>query len=178
MKNIFLTGEVGIGKSTVIQEILSLLPSIVCGGFRTVSAAPVSEGVLLDVFIEKAWEKTPHDKEHLVGSRLGDGHFIPYPDVFNKVGASILYHPPLGARLVLMDELGVMESSAKEFQHVVLNSLDGPLPVLGVIKPKHTDFLDAIRNHDRSEIFEVTENNRSTLPSHLAAMLFADLSAN
>lgn len=171
MKNIFLTGEVGVGKSTVIDKVLSLLPEVVCGGFRTISAAPLTEGALFDVFMESACEKTPHDSAHLVGTRWGDNLFTAYPAVFDDVGASILASPSTSAALVLMDELGVMESDSELFKKAVLATLNGALPVLGVIKPKQTDFLDAIRAHENGLVFEVTEENREELPFHIAELL-------
>ena len=174
MKNLFLTGEIGAGKSTVIRKTLALLPPIVCGGFRTVSV-PAAQGALLEVYLEKAWEKTPQDLGHLVGTRFGFGRFTAYPKVFDSIGASILAYPPPDAALIIMDELGVMENDAAEFRKAVMNTLSGALPVLGVIKPKNTDFLDAVRAHERSEIFEVTDRNRNGLPQILAEKLLAVL---
>ena len=171
MKNIFLTGEVGAGKSTVIDKVLSLLPFVECGGFRTVSAAPLTDGAMLDVFLEKSWDQTPHDIEHLVGSRLYDGQFNSYPSTFDTTGAAILASCPENAILIVMDELGLMESDAKDFQKAVMNTLDGCLPVLGVIKPKPSEFLNAIRSHEKSEIFEVTKENRDALPYIIVELL-------
>ena len=174
MKNLFLTGEVDAGKSTVIRKTLALLPPIVCGGFRTVSV-PVSQEALIEVYLEKAWEKTPQDLSHLVGTRFGFGHFTAYPKVFDSVGASILTSVPDGSALIIMDELGVMENDAAVFRKAVFEALSGKLPVLGVIKPKHTEFLDAVRAHEHSEIFEVTDRNRDELPQILAEKLRAIL---
>ncbi len=173
MINVFLTGVVGVGKSTVIQKVLALLPSVACGGFRTVSSTPITEGARFDVFIESVWEKTHRDSAHLAGTRWGDGRFTPYPETFDTVGASILSSPPVDAALILMDELGFMESNAALFRQAVLKTLDGIPPVLGVIKPKHSEFLDAVRAHSRSKVFEVTGDNRDILPFHLAALLLA-----
>jgi len=175
MNNIFLMGEVGIGKSAVISKTLALLPAVVCGGFRTVSAAPVTEGAMLDVFIEKVWEATPHDVANLAGTRWGDRRVTPYPAAFDTVGVSILAFPPADAALLLMDELGVMEDGAELFRQAVMAVLDGPLPVLGVIKPKHSGFLDAVRAHPRSAVIDVTENNRDELPARLAGLLIEDI---
>lgn len=171
MKNIFLTGEVGIGKSTVILKTLALLPTVSFGGFRTVSAIPVTKGSMLDVFIEKAWAAAPHDLTNLVGTRWGNGRFTPYPEIFDTQGVSILSSAPADAAFILMDELGVMEAGAVRFHRAVTAALDGPLPVFGAIKPKHSDFLDAVRAHPRSVVFDVTENNRDELPARLARLL-------
>lgn len=176
MKNIFLTGEVGIGKSTAIRKILSLLPSVVCGGFRTVSV-PLDECDFMEVYIEKAWEKTPHDSNHLVGTRLGQGRFTSCPQTFDSTGVQIVTSPPVDASLILMDELGTMENDSHLFRQAVMEALNGPMPILGVVKPKQTDFLDAIRAHERSEVFELTADNRDTLPIRLAELLFEDISS-
>ena len=163
MKNIFLTGEIGVGKSTAINKIISFFPELIFGGFRTISSAPITDGAYLDVFIESAWEPTPHDSAHIVGTRWGNNVFTAYPAVFDNVGTSILISPPAKAKLVIMDELGVMESDAELFKSAVLKALNGTLPVLGVIKPKRTDFLDSVRFHENSLVFEVTEQNREEL---------------
>lgn len=175
MINIFLTGEVGIGKSTFIENVVALLPDIVFGGFRTKSAAPITDSAMLDVFIESAWAKMPHDAAHRVGTRWGDNRYTAYPDVFDSIGAEILLSSPVSTSLVLMDELGVMESNAELFKSAVIEVLNGPLCVLGAIKPKQTDFLDAIRSHERSIVFEVTQHNRDTLHFRIAKLLMNEL---
>lgn len=167
MNNIFLTGEVGVGKSTVIRKALKLLAPIVCGGFYTVSTKCANQGDMLDVYIEKAWENTPHDLAHLVGTRTGTGRFASYPQAFDNAGVKILSSTPIDAAFIIMDELGVMESDAELFKNTVLNMLDGPLPILGVIKNKQSDFLNKIRSHQRSVIIEVTAENRDALPPQI-----------
>lgn len=174
MQNIFLTGAVGVGKSTVIQKALALLPELICGGFRTVSAPPTDGR--REVFIERVWERTPRDAARLVGLRLGDG-FIAYPEAFDAAGTAILSETPSGTKLLLMDELGLMEAGAARFQKAVLLALDGALPILGVVKPKHSAFLDAVRAHPRSVVLTVTPENRDELPARIAAQLADSLGA-
>ena len=171
MENIFLTGDPGIGKSTIIRFIRALLPELVCGGFRTVSAESVTPGAMADVFIEKLCEKTPQDPAHLVGIRWKIGSFTAYPAIFDTAGVECLSAPPIGAALIIMDELGVMESDAMRFQQAVLSALDGHTPVLGILKPKRTPFLDAVRSHPRSEIIMVTASSRDALPALIAERL-------
>jgi nucleoside-triphosphatase len=174
MRNIFLTGAVGVGKSTVLKKALALLPELVCGGFRTVSASPVDGR--REVLIEPMWEGAQRDAARLVGLRLEDG-FVAYPEAFDTMGTAILAETPRDAKLLLMDELGIMEADAMRFKRAILAALDGPLPVLGVIKPKRSDFLDAVRAHPRSVVLPVTPENREKLPDHVAALLADSLAA-
>jgi len=44
-----------------------------------------------------------------------------------------------------------------------MDALDGPLPVLGAKMPINSDFLDAIRGHKCSAVFEVAKDNRDCL---------------
>ncbi|MBP8639842.1 MAG: hypothetical protein KBI01_02930 [Oscillospiraceae bacterium] len=175
MINIFLTGEVGIGKSTFIEKTLALLPDVVYGGFRTISSAPITAEAMLDVFIESAWEKMPRDISHRVGTRWGDKRFTAYPEIFDSIGASVLAAPPANASLILMDELGVMESDAELFKSAVFDVLNSSSSVLGTIKPKQTDFLNAIRAHKRSIVFEINQQNRDSLHFRIANLLKDEL---
>ena len=167
MNNIFLTGEVGVGKSTLLRKVLKLLAPTVCGGFYTVSIKSANQGDMIDVYIKKAWENTPKDEAHLIGTRTGTGRFASYPQAFDNAGFEILLTTPEDAELIIMDELGTMESDAETFKNAVLNMLDGSLPVLGVIKNKQSEFLDKIRSHPSSIIVEVTAENRDALPPQI-----------
>jgi len=83
-------------------------------------------------------------------------------DAFNTHGTEILNDS--GRRdLIIMDELGFMESKADTFKLAVMRHISGKIPVLGVIKPKKTEFLDAIRAMDDVEVLEVTVENRDEI---------------
>ncbi|MBR4869427.1 MAG: hypothetical protein IKU12_01455, partial [Oscillospiraceae bacterium] len=61
------------------------------------------------------------------------------------------------------------------FQAAVLSALEGPLPVLGVIKPRSTPFLDAVRSHPKVRVLEVTPETRDALLQQLLNQSFEDL---
>ena len=91
-----------------------------------------------------------------------------FPDAFDAAADVLLRDIPEGA-LVVMDELGVMESAAERFKAAVLELLAGRYDVVGAIKPKHTEFLDAVRAVPGVELYEVTEENRAALAKELSA---------
>ncbi|HJJ31020.1 MAG TPA: hypothetical protein O0X97_02080 [Methanocorpusculum sp.] len=158
-KHIFLTGEVQIGKSTAIEKAVDML-CITPGGFRTKGSNYKADGSS-DVMLYPA-EKTP-EEGYIAAHRSTAGKTV-FPEIFNAFGPLFLKRP---AELILMDELGYMESSAAEFQKAVFETLDGKTPVLGVIRNKSTPFLDTVRKRDDIILITVTEQNRDFIPEKI-----------
>ena len=171
MRHIFLTGAVQTGKSTAIRRFLCANRAYRAGGFITVSRPSAEPGFLWDVFI------LPHDytesdilPARLVGRRSAErGGSRAYPAAFDAEGTALLRREG-HFDLLLMDELGRMELGAPLFRAAVLHALDGSIPVLGVIKPEHNEFLDAVRAHENVTVLEVTEENRDAIPARIAAL--------
>lgn len=169
--HIFLSGPIQVGKSTVIRKSLSLLGQPVLGGFRSLSLPTEIPYAQAEVYIGPAAGGPIQDRDHLLGVRWGEGMFTAFPGAFESGGVDILQHPPREARLLLMDELGMLESRAPHFRESVLAALDGHLPILGVVKPLPIPFLDAIRSHPNVQVLDVTRENREQLPEEVAALL-------
>ena len=163
MKHIFLTGQVQVGKSTLINKFIEHIPAEDIGGFRTVSVFGTVPDALAGVYICRGTEPPVCDGAHCVGVRLGKGRgFVGHPEVFENAGVATLADNG-GKKLLLMDELGTMENDAVAFRSAVLAALDGDIPIIGVIKPKKNPLLDAIRDHQRVYVIEVNEENRDSL---------------
>ncbi len=164
-RHIFLTGQIQVGKSTLINKALALFPQLTSdtlGGFRTITVKGCPPNALGSVYIIPAAADTVCDENNMVGIRWGGGKFDAYPQAFEKAGVPLLQEV-YGKKLLLMDELGVMENNAPLFRREVLIALEGSIPVLGVIKPIKNPLLDAIRAHQRVEIIEVNLENRNSL---------------
>lgn len=155
-KHIFLTGKVQVGKSTIIRRLLS---SEVCagktlGGFRTVNLGRYVYIMGADQTISQCSEK------NICGYRYMDRCNVDsYPEVFDGLGCSLLENTDR-ADIIVMDELGFLESKARLFQRRILEILDGDTPVIGVIKPKRSEFLDRVREHPQVTVLEITPENR------------------
>lgn len=158
-KHIFLTGDVQVGKSTAISKALELL-HVTPGGFRTFGVNYQKDGSS-DVVIFPA-HSTP-ENGYVVAHRASSGNSL-FPEIFDEFGSVYLQQP---ADLILMDELGYMESAAKKFQQTVFETLDGTTPVLGVVRNKETPFLNAVRARDDVLLLPVTKNNRGYIPEKI-----------
>ena len=110
------------------------------------------------------------DEDHIVAV-WQDGRLKALPERFDALGAAFLQearkHPE---GLILMDECGHLEKNSTGFRKEILDCMNGPVPVLGVLR-KDQPWHSFIKEHPRVQIVEVTEENRDTLPALAAELL-------
>jgi len=159
--HIFLTGKSQIGKTTIIRHFLTQT-GLSADGFMTYWESVCDKGRNLYL--------SPYDKEQ----RATEKHFIVQDNggilleseltkmVFDEQGSAIL-NASGKHDIIVMDELGFFESQANVFQNAVIQRLSGNTPILGVIKPIQTEFLDIIRAHHNVMVREVTTDNRDAI---------------
>ena len=134
MTHLFLTGQKGAGKSTLIRGLLAEETGRL-GGFFTVR----HEG---GVYLLPAAKERTFTPESLL-FRCGHGGD---PARFDDLGCAALADTA-GCRLLVMDELGPHEEAALRFQAAVFRTLDGSTPILGVLQQAQSQFLDRIARH-------------------------------
>lgn len=156
--NIFLTGQVQVGKSTIINKFIESHSNLNIGGFKTVSNFNEDIGVYGGVYIIPASSKTyEFNSQCHVGNRVSGKKA--FPKVFDIKGSEFLDSCNY-CDLIIMDEIGFMESKAKKFSKVVLETLGGDVPVIGVVKPMMQGLPLAIKQHEKTKVLEVTVENR------------------
>ena len=148
--HLFLTGPKGVGKSTLIRSLLAE-ESGPLGGFFTVK----HEG---GVYLLPAARECAFTPENLL-FRCGHGGD---PRRFDELGCAALADTA-GCRLLVMDELGPHEAEAARFQAAVFRTLDGDIPIIGVLQQAESEFLDRIARHPRVTVLTVSAENRDTL---------------
>jgi len=161
MKNIFLTGKPGCGKTTIIKKIILEL-EIKTGGFYTEEIRESGERVGFKVRSSEGEEGLLAHKN--IKSHYRVGKYGVLVNSFEVIGVSALENAVKNSELIIIDELGRMELFSKKFQSAVLKALDSTKPVLGVIQQKKNPFLDAIRKRDDVTVISVSEENRNQLP--------------
>lgn len=167
-KHIFICGEVGVGKSTLIQRLLvqSAKPLY---GFITKKLDPDQNG-FHPIYIHQAGAiERVYEEKNLIGTCDRRIHNINL-DAFNTLGVSYLQAKSDG--IILMDELGFMEAKAETFTRAVLETLDADIPVLAAIKARFDiPFLDTVRTHPNGKLFMITKDNRDQLYEELLPLI-------
>ncbi len=152
IKNIFLTGRIQVGKSTLINKILAKFWGAF-SGFRTLPYYD-EYNQLNGFYLETLPQSLMLKELPFIGRRFEDNRWVGFPSVFEKLGTAILNECLImKPDLFVMDELGFFESDALQFQGKVLEVLDSPIPVLGVLKQADVPFLNNIRKRDAHYCF-------------------------
>lgn len=162
--HILICGEVGAGKSTLIQRLLEKNEKPVYG-FLT-KRLEADETGFHPVYIHPAGAKERfYTKENLIGSCDSQTHHVS-TDVFNTLGVRYLEAKPGG--IIVMDELGFMESQAEAFVRKVFAALDGNTPVIAAVKARFdVPFLNEVRAHPNATLYMLTKENRNALYAEL-----------
>ena len=178
--HIFLSGEIQIGKTTALNRALDEIQRKIrtsgtwghwplkIGGFRTFTVPGTRPG-LWDIHMLSP-RQTAADccRENRVAQKdLSRPGPLAFSQAFDRVGGGLLARSS-GCDVILMDELGFLESRAYGFQKAVLEALEGETPVLGVIKPRRSPFLDLVRSHPKVAVWMVGQENRRQLSTLMA----------
>ena len=134
--HLFLTGDKGVGKSTLAR---CLLAGHTPCGFRTVRVTGVLDRPSVHLLPAVGGVPSAENLLFYCGAYSCDR--------FDTLGTA-----------ALRDRDG-----AKKFCEAVLAALDGDLPVLGVLQKADTEFLRAVVGHPRVRLVTVTVENRDEL---------------
>ena len=167
-KHILICGEVGVGKSTLIQRLLVRNYREVYG-FVTKKLEPDENG-FHPIYIHPAGAmQRRYEEKNLIGTCDRRIHNINL-DAFNTLGVAYLQAKPDG--IILMDELGFMEAKAEAFTRAVLDALDGDIPVIAAVKARFDiPFLNDVRAHSKGQLYMITQENRDQVYEELLPII-------
>lgn len=161
VRHLFLTGEKGVGKSTLLRRHLAG-KTVRGGGFRTVKAFDVLPGRTTLHILSKTTGLSPSSENYLFTCGEPETYS---PAAFDRLGVFALQDAE-DADYLVMDELGPHETEAAAFCSRVRELLDGPLPVYGVLQRADSEFLQEIAVREDVRLMEVTRENRNNLLSN------------
>ncbi len=148
----------GVGKSTLIRRVLEELDRPVFGYVTRKERHEWDETLGHPIYIYPAGQPERRSGENLVG-HCKDRRPTIYAEVFCRF-APHLWEPVPSDGVIILDEIGFMESASPAFCDGILHLLDGDIPVIAAVKDKDTEFLRRIRNHPKAKCFPLTESNR------------------
>ena len=164
IKNIFLTGDIQVGKTTMIKRILRET-GLRYGGFATI---PYYKKDILRGFMLNSLNPQERNEAAAVIGYNSEGSWKAVPEMFDEFGSEIIRDSMQGdLQVIIMDELGFFESEAAVFQATVHACLDAAIPVLGVVKAKSTSFLDSVRARKDTSVLTVGTVDREMVYQQL-----------
>ena len=155
-----IVGEQGVGKSTLIRKVREKMV-LHETGFETVRETAFAEKRGAPVYIYRIGEPRLQCPDNLAAFTGACGK-VSFPEVFERY-ASRLAEDVKRGELIVMDELGFLESEAPGFCETVLAILDADTPVIAAVKPQDTPFLKAVREHANARVFLIDRSNRNDL---------------
>jgi nucleoside-triphosphatase len=164
IKNIFITGPPGCGKTTLVKEILKEL-KIPAKGFFTEEIRKEGERIgfkivtlngKVGILAEKGF-KSPY-KVSKYGVILKD---------LEESGVKEIEEGLRGDFLIVIDEIGKMELFSSKFREVILKALDLKNKILGTIMLKENQFCDKIKQRKDTKVFYLTRENREKVKKEI-----------
>jgi len=167
IKNIFITGPPGCGKTTLIKEILKEL-QIPAKGFFTEEIRKGRERVGFKIL-------TLNGKEGILAEK---GFKSPYKvskygvllKDLEEIGVKEIEEGLRGNFLIVVDEIGKMELFSNKFREAILKTLDSKNKVLGTIMLKENPFCNKIKQRRDKKVFYLTRENKEKVKKEILCL--------
>ncbi|MDD4716147.1 MAG: nucleoside-triphosphatase [Oscillospiraceae bacterium] len=167
-----IVGRHDTNRGAFIDRLLGELdPAPRLYGYRSVKETPDETGNA-PIYIYPASGTRYRTRDNLLGW-CRDRKSKSEPAAFARNACLIEDARPEG--LLVMDEIGPMESKEPRFSAAVLDALDGDTPILASVRDIDIPFLEAVRGHSKARCFFLTKENAKTLFPEALAHLRAQL---
>jgi nucleoside-triphosphatase len=158
---LLLTGRPGVGKTTVIREVVRRLSGTSVAGFYTeeIREAGMRRGFRLVPF-----EGPPRIMAHV---DLSTGHRVSRYGVDVEMLEAVsptLLAPSSAADLFVIDEIGRMECSSPGFVSAVRQLLDAGWPTVATVGARGGGLIAEVKARSDTDLLQVTRSNRGSLP--------------
>ncbi len=171
MKNILICGPPGVGKTTLVKKILKNI-NLRAGGFYTeeikennrrvgfkIISLDNQEGILAHISIKGA-------------KRVG--RYGVNIDDLEGIGVKSLDRAPRNEDLVIIDEIGKMETFSDKFKEKVLACLNSEKFVLATIGIGGDKYISRIKERDDVTVFKMNRENRDELMDKVLSLIFKE----
>jgi len=164
-KLLFLTGQPGVGKTSVLLQVVDALKTRGYNVKGMISREIREQGTRVGFEIidlgtgQKGW--LAHMKQPS-GPQVGK--YRVNLDELKNIGVNSILNAIKNADVIVVDEIGPMELFSQAFKDAILQAVDSTKLVLGTIHFKaQNPLINAIKARDDTEILEVTNENRQTI---------------
>jgi nucleoside-triphosphatase len=159
-RTILLTGQPGVGKTTIIKSIADKLGDT-AGGFYT---AEIREGGR-----RRGFKIVPLDGKEGILSHV-DLKGLPRVGRYGvnlrdleSIGVAALRRAIAAASCVVVEEIGKMELFSEEFRQTVAEAMRSDKAVVGTVMKSGDRWVDELKNLSGVTVLEVTRENREQI---------------
>lgn len=161
MKNVFLEGKPGVGKTTLLRAIADQIALREIGGFYTEEIREKGHRVGFRIETFAGQSGILAHVKYKTGPHVGKyGVDVP---AFEKIGVKGLENALKESQIILIDEIGKMELFSSRFQKAVLRCLDSVTPVIATVMLRPHPFVDRLKTRPDVRLVTVTFGNRDEL---------------
>lgn len=163
--NIFLTGDIQIGKSTIIKKVIKYNNKYNLGGYLT-------KRVKTDVgndFISYPINKSNLDFK-IISTNFNKKERNISISEFERLSSYLLENLNK-SDLIIIDEIGNAEEDIPVFKESIIKILKSHKPVLGVLRKCDSPFINTIKQMDNTLVFNVSKDNRDFLHKEILKTL-------
>jgi nucleoside-triphosphatase len=169
---LLLTGNPGVGKTTLVRAVVERLKGIRCAGFYTEETRRAGQRTGFRIV-------TLDGQEGSLAS-LGTqgptvGKYSVHVEEFERLVLPLLDPVTQRVDLYVIDEIGKMELLSPTFRARVIELLAHPTNLLATIAKRGDGFVDQIKRRSDVEIIEITRRNRDQLLEELAKRIQSQL---
>ncbi len=168
---LLLTGKPGIGKTTLILNILSRC-NLNCGGFYTTE-------------MREGGKRVGFAIDSLSGEHAILAHFkYRSPFRVGRYGVDLAALEGIGVKsiedaiktkeIIVVDEIGKMELLSPSFAEAVLGAVKSEKHLLATMTRARNPFADMLKARRDTEVIEVTYENRGRLVDEIASRLMTE----
>ncbi|MBN2286583.1 MAG: methyltransferase domain-containing protein [Tissierellales bacterium] len=155
MKNLLISGEIGIGKSYMLKNLLEELEMSI-GGYTSGNDYDADGH---HVFIKSLNDF--HQKKNVAYIFSGKDIFSATisKEVFDEFGTDLVAYSIENREITVLDEIGIIEKDAEAFKKQIVKAFDSEKLVMGVVKNRKNEFLSSLKNRKDTKTLFLTGNN-------------------
>ncbi|MFW9919205.1 MAG: NTPase [Candidatus Thorarchaeota archaeon] len=166
--NILLTGNPGVGKSTIIQKVIEEIGTEGAGGFWTLEIRIKGRRVGFSIQTVDGVVGTLAHIDNSDGPRVGK--YVVSVGHIEDVAIPSMINARASDGIIIIDEIATMELKSPLFAPEVRRCLDTGR-VLGTLQARKEFFLDEVRNRPDVSILTVTPENRDRIPAQVLELI-------
>jgi nucleoside-triphosphatase len=169
---ILLTGPPGVGKSTIIRQVVGRLGSR-SGGFFTQEVRVDGQRTGFEVVTLSGQTAVlaTRDPAPAFAREAALGRYRVNLAAIDELVIPALQTALAQEQIIVVDEIGPMELFSAPFYELVLQLLDSHVPITGTIVQRPHPLADRVKAHPRVRLWPVTLENRDGLGEELWAAL-------